>query len=260
MTMLFGTLATALVSPKKLEFKPFVNVSFHELSSIAVSGDLTCAIHGPTAQIYCWNTSDPSAVPYLKKTGYLFHSISIDGSRACASQLFNKVYCTKNFKAESVDWILAYDKTDAHTLTVELDGNTACILNENSVKCADFSTILSGKQLWKEKKVPGGRISDISISGELACLSYYDDGKPMCTKNIRVDSPYWVTLDMPIEFVRIYKDKKCGVHKYTNLITCYQGGKWIDQTVNHSVFALDNTHIVNFDYATYTLSAAEFPK
>eukprot|EP00835_Amoeboradix_gromovi_P001968 NODE_101_length_20473_cov_0.516590.p5 type:complete len:258 gc:universal NODE_101_length_20473_cov_0.516590:190-963(+) len=244
--MLFVTFVTSLVSSKPLHFERFRNVKLGGLYDAALSGDLSCLLLNKYDGLYCWDTYDLYAALHHKNSPDELHSISIYGNYACAG--YRNVYCTKNFKEGYIDWVLVYSSSDNASLSVELDGNIVCITSKDSVKCANFFTLFSDEQVWREKKVIQGPLMDISISGELACVNYNQNlNSTICTDDFSADSPNWKALDAPVFSVKINKKRKCGLDINKYFLTCYQDGKWITATEKQYFFALDDTHIITYD-------------
>eukprot|EP00835_Amoeboradix_gromovi_P004252 NODE_320_length_11094_cov_0.618190.p3 type:complete len:271 gc:universal NODE_320_length_11094_cov_0.618190:1437-2249(+) len=255
MIMFFTALITGLASSKKVNYQEYKNTGFYTIHSLSLSGDLTCALDGQ-GTIFCWDTYNPFAEARLIPSNKKFRSLSVYGSQACATDYHN-VYCTRNIKEDSVDWVLVYSSiSDKAYTTVELDENTLCIVGvkvgKNTLKCADFLTVFNDKRAWNEKKGFPDSINEVSISKRRACLTYTESvgyrQKSMCTDDISVESPEWKQLDEFVYDVKINKDKMCGRHYFNLSIICFKDGKWIHYSATDNktqgYFAIDNTHIV----------------
>eukprot|EP00835_Amoeboradix_gromovi_P005811 NODE_589_length_6347_cov_0.345711.p3 type:complete len:262 gc:universal NODE_589_length_6347_cov_0.345711:1379-2164(+) len=261
--MIFSTLISGSPSATQLHFKQYKNVSFDSYNILALSGDLTCIVDH-VGQVYCWNTYDLSAVPHRKSTIKEFYDLSVYGSKACATRYFDDLYCTKNIKADTVDWVLVYKHIEGVTIaiqSVELDDSTVCIIGEKKLKCADFETVFEDKRAWKKKQLPSGSMEDITISGKHACANhwYHRGGqRSVCTKDISVDNPDWNFVPH-LGSIVINKDKMCGYHNELFSDVCYKDGKLIVSKGLSGYYVIDNTHIVKGGISG-RFYVAEFPK
>eukprot|EP00835_Amoeboradix_gromovi_P004165 NODE_309_length_11266_cov_0.459479.p2 type:complete len:270 gc:universal NODE_309_length_11266_cov_0.459479:5669-6478(+) len=268
--MLLTTLTAGLVTPSALDLQKFSNVRF-DSTSLALSGDLACAIEY-AGHVKCWNAYDTAAKPRIVTTPESFLSISIYGNYACATSAPGepwRIYCTKDIKEDSVEWVLVYHQdhvVDDLLHSVELDGSTLCFATQWKLNCANFSTVFKDKKAWSEKKLPPlYSILDISISRKRACLSYLTIGRADsisdCTEDINVKSPVWKPSDPSASGVQINKDKMCGTDPWEYLV-CYKDKKRISYDRRYVMgFAIDDTHIVlqYSDSSDNSFFVARFP-